>query len=87
MAEPANNISRKGEAQHLFALLRALPCHFGAPVQQNVAQVPDGGVYRCLKIDITIGALCAAIFVQLVNLGSHALLSPNRPAGRLDVRS
>ena len=58
----------------MLALLRALPRPFGAPVQQNVAQVPDGGVYRCFKINITIGAVCAAIFAQLENLGGHALL-------------
>ena len=64
----------KRAAQHLFALLRALPCGLGAPARQDFSEVPDRDIDRCREIDPIVGGIFETIVTQPEDFGAHASL-------------
>lgn len=51
---PARDKSGKSTTQRQFALLGALPRGFRSPSNQDLAQIADGNINGCCKIDLAV---------------------------------
>ncbi|MEA2915555.1 MAG: hypothetical protein QOJ15_7636, partial [Bradyrhizobium sp.] len=68
----ARDKSGKSPAQGQFALLRALPRGLRSPTNQDLAQIADGNIDGCCKIDLAVSDVVDSIVAQRKYFGGHS---------------